>query len=443
MPSGGHCVRSKTCSLWHRLAGVVQSRQGAVTMAQFPIPAIFCRDNLEVLRGMNSASVDLIYLDPPFNKGKQFHAPIGSKAEGADFSDIWHEDTVKTAQLLELADTHPELYRYIDGVGGITSRSAKWYLCFMAVRLLEMRRVLKDTGSIYLHCDPTANYLLRGVMDAIFGWQNFKNEIAWCYTWPKNANRIYARNHDTIFFYSKNEGYSFNADAIRQPYSKQSIGRDQHKANVTAFGEGVVLDKRGKLPQDWIEIPAIRPNSKERLGYPTQKPLALLERIIKASSNQGDLVLDPFCGCATTCVAAHLNDRVWIGIDISPKAFELVQDRLERQTVQGRLQVGSVPLITFSEEIPNRTDTGDIKPLTGKWRNEIKDILYGKQGGDCNGCHVHFLKNNLTVDHKIPKSAGGTDHPDNLQLLCGNCNSIKGDRPMEYLKKRIVATSAK
>lgn len=413
-------------------------------MAQFPIPAIFCRDNLEVLRGMNSASVDLIYLDPPFNKGKQFHAPIGSKAEGAEFSDIWYEDTVKTAQLLELADTHPELYRYIEGVGGITSKSAKWYLCFMAVRLLEMRRVLKNTGSIFLHCDPTANYLLRGVMDAIFGYQNFRNEIIWCYTGPGAKGRQFNRKHDNIFWYSIGPTWTFNADDVRVPH-KKSIGQGGTSSKWLDGAEDNLAEKyaKGKVPETWwTQFSPVGRSKNERIGYPTQKPLMLVDRIIKAASNIGDIVLDPFCGCATTCVAAHINDRKWIGIDISPKAFELVQDRLERQTVQGRLQVGSVPVITYSEEIPNRTDTGDIKPLTGKWRNEIKDSLYGKQSGNCNGCHVHFLKNNLTIDHRIPKSAGGTDHPDNLQLLCGSCNSIKGNRPMEYLRKRIAIESA-
>lgn len=411
-----------------------------MTVAQFPIPAIFCRDNLEVLRGMNSASVDLIYLDPPFNKGKQFHAPIGSKAEGAEFSDIWHEDTVKTAQLLELADTHPELYRYIDGVGGITSKSAKWYLCYMAVRLLEMNRVLKDTGSIYLHCDPTASYLLRGLMDAVFGWHNFRNEIVWCYRGggvPKNA---FARKHDIIFFYAKSDSAKFTKQF--RPYSEASQELVEARGGESIDGKPRDLKRGASMEDWWTDINSLQTWSPERVGYPTQKPLALLERIIQASSDVNDIVLDPFCGCATTCVAAHVNDRNWIGIDISPKAYELVQDRLERQTVQGRLGLGAVVNITYSEDIPVRTDIGDVKPLTGNWRNEIKSKLFREQDELCNGCRLKFFKQNLTIDHKIPKSAGGIDHPDNLQLLCGRCNSIKGNRPMEYLKKRIAAELA-
>lgn len=188
----------------------------------------------------------------------------------------------------------------------------------------------------------------------------------------------------------------------------------------------------------WNDIKILGgPKNKERVGYPTQKPLKLLERIIQASSNPGDLILDPFCGCATTCVAAHLNDRRWIGIDVSPKAYELVKMRLDRQTAQGRLEQGTIPTIAYYETPFRRTDLGDIKPLTGKWKAEVKQLLYGVQGGDCAGCGEHFTRHHLQIDHKIASSKGGTDHPDNLQLLCGHCNSIKGDRPMEYLENRI------
>lgn len=433
---------------------------------QFPIPAIFCHDNLDVLRGMNSATVDLVYLDPPFNKGKQFHAPVGSKAEGASFSDIWHEDTVKAHQHLELADSHPDLYRYIDAIENIGSRSAKWYLVFMAARLIEIRRILKPTGSIYLHCDPTANYLIRGLMDAIFGYQNFRNEIIWAYKRMPSKAKKFQQVHDTVLFYSKQADAKFNVlftepdpDSIRTFKSARNRGYNVNlkKKMVTVFDwnkyekavqQGTIPDdlqptefKGGRPPMRdwWNDIKILGgPRNKERVDYPTQKPLKLLERIIQASSDPGDLVLDPFCGCATTCVAAHLNDRRWIGIDVSPKAYELVKVRLEQQTAQGRLEQGMIPTIAYYETPFQRTDMGDIKPLTGKWKTEVKQRLYGIQGGNCAArCGVLFNKQNLQIDHKIAISKGGTDHPDNLQLLCGNCNSIKGNRPMEYLEKRI------
>lgn len=167
------------------------------------------------------------------------------------------------------------------------------------------------------------------------------------------------------------------------------------------------------------------PSAKERLGYPTQKPLRLLSRILKASSNEGDTVLDPFCGCATTMVAANSLDREWAGIDLSPKAGELVKRRMQdRGELFGRT--------ILRTDIPKRTDLGPLpKPQTHKKR------LYGDQEGRCNWRRTHFEIRHLEVDHVIARSKGGTDHLENLQLLCGSCNQIKGDRGMEYLRTRL------
>ena len=172
---------------------------------------IFCHDNLPILRGMNSASIDLIYLDPPFNKGRAFHAPIGTTAEGADFSDIWTPDSVKDEWHNLVNDKHPTLYKYLDSVGDISSRSAKYYLIYMAVRLIEMERILKSTGSIYLHCDPTASHYLKLLMDTIFGHRNFRNEIVWERATSRkiDANR-FGNVHDTIFFYSRTDSYCWH-----------------------------------------------------------------------------------------------------------------------------------------------------------------------------------------------------------------------------------------
>ncbi len=166
--------------------------------------------------------------------------------------------------------------------------------------------------------------------------------------------------------------------------------------------------------------------AKERTGYPTQKPLALLDRIIQASSEIGDMILDPFCGCATTCVAAGALGCQWVGIDISPKAAELVKHRINdlARTIINRT------------DIPQRTDIGQLIRF-----NDVRNkrLLYGEQGGICNGCKTHFKIQNLTVDHIIPRSKGGTDHLENLQLLCGHCNSVKGNRGMEYLITKLAA----
>ena len=184
----------------------------------------------------------------------------------------------------------------------------------------------------------------------------------------------------------------------------------------------------GKVPEDWWADVGVLTNQREAVGYPTQKPIALLERIIKASSNEGDVVLDPFCGCATTLVAADRLDRQWAGIDLSPLAGELVLQRIRAD--RGPL----FDDVIYRTDIPLRTDLGDV-PRYNAPANRRR--LYGEQSGNCEGCGHHFEARHLEIDHIIPQSKGGTDHIQNLQLLCGSCNRIKGDRGMEYLKVKL------
>ena len=188
----------------------------------------------------------------------------------------------------------------------------------------------------------------------------------------------------------------------------------------------------------WTDIPPINSQAKERIGYPTQKPLALLERIIKASSNEGDMVLDPFCGCATACVAAELLGRQWIGIDISPKAVDLVKERLRQPSPLGIGALYYRMLVTDRTDIPQRTDIDAPKNY-----RQNKHILFGQQEGVCAGCKIDFLFKIFEVDHKIPRTRGGTDHLENLQLLCPNCNRVKGNRPMEYLISQLASTDVR
>lgn len=179
------------------------------------------------------------------------------------------------------------------------------------------------------------------------------------------------------------------------------------------------------LQDVWVDIPPINSRARERIGYPTQKPLKLLERIIEASSNPSDVVFDPFCGCATTLVAADRLQRSWVGIDISPKAAELVVDRIKGE--QGLFQE-----IIARNDYLKRTDMGDTPPA-----RTHKHTLFGLQEGLCGGCGIFFPFRNLTIDHKIPRSKGGTDHFDNLWLLCGACNSAKGTGTVAELRAKL------
>ena len=279
---------------------------------------IFCDDNLDVLQGINSECIDLIYLDPPFNKNKKFTAPIDSSAQGASFKDIFREDDLKEEWLIAIQENHPDLYYYLNGIKGICKPYNFAYLAYMAIRLIECHRILKQTGSLYLHCDPTMSHYLKSTMDCIFGEDNFRNEIVWCYRGGV-PEFDFARKHDTILRYSKCKTVCFNVDSIRIPYSTDSAERLSFTAR--SFRQNRVYENYeqnplGKHPEDWWELQPILPSSKERLGYPTQKPIKLLERIIKASGNEDDIILDPLCGCATTCVAAERLKRKWIGIDI-------------------------------------------------------------------------------------------------------------------------------
>ena len=442
---------------------------------------IWTGDNLDVMRGMNSASVDLIYLDPPFNSNANYAAPIGSLAAGAAFKDTWGLDEINLAWHGLIQHDHPGLYAMLQAVRQIRGDSMMAYLIYMIPRLMEMHRLLKTTGSLYLHCDQTASHYLKMTMDAIFGKDNFRREITWKRTTSKNdAKRIYPNLIDTIFVYSAGDKFTFNPQYMpfneigTAEYSrKDADGRAYCLGDITAPGSSrrfeflgvvpkrewrfsrekleemyqdgrIVQSKPGAIPRHkmyldeskgvivgniWTDIKVLNSRSKERTGYPTQKPLALLRRIIETSSNPGDVVLDPFCGCATACIAAQMEGRQWVGIDISSKAAELTLHRCREE-----LKLESVNIIHRTDN-PHRTDLGDVVPYAS---TQNKNLLFGEQNGYCNACGTQFDKQHLTFDHIIPRSKGGTDHISNLQLLCGNCNSTKGNRSQEWLLARLL-----
>jgi site-specific DNA-methyltransferase (adenine-specific) len=220
------------------------------------------------------------------------------------------------------------------------------YLVMMAIRLIELKRVLKSTGSLYLHCDPTASHYLKVIMDVIFGKQNFRNEIVWYYRGAGISPKKYGPRHDIILFYTKSDNYFFNPEDIRVPYAAATVERFKHYiGNVRGERDYGVqkLKPGGKHPDDVFEIQPIAPSAKERLGYPTQKPEALLERIIKASSREGDWVLDPFCGCGTTVAVAERLNRNWVGIDITTLAINLIKHRLRHNFEDIRIFVDGLP----------------------------------------------------------------------------------------------------
>ena len=417
---------------------------------------LFISDNLPILRGIDSETIDLIYLDPPFNTKKQYKAPIGSPAEGASFKDIWTDADIKHEWHGEIAETHAELYQVIQASEAVYDKSMRIYLTAMAVRLFEMHRILKPTGSIYLHCDPTASHYLKLVMDSLFGKNGFRNEIAWNkYIGRKNnARKKFGTQQDIILYYAKksavfNPQYEpLSESAVKEYRHKNKDGRRYRYARRGKGYESIGGKRKIYLDENlgiaigtlWVSKDLqLGQSSGERTGYPTQKPLALLERIIKASSNEGDIVLDPFCGCATACVAAERLNRQWVGIDISPSAETITKIRLEEASEQGQLfspiQMSDV---TVTRNAPIRTDTSDTaRQISLPSYRTHKNELYGRQEGHCNGCGLHFRIRNLTIDHIKPQTKDGTDHIENLQLLCGSCNSIKGDRPQEYLYQRL------
>ena len=381
---------------------------------------IFTGDNLPILQGMNSESIDLIYLDPPFNSNKNYSAPIGSKAAGAAFKDTWTLDDVDVAWVDMVEEASKPLSAIIKSIGLVRGKGTQSYLTYMAIRLIELHRILKPTGSLYLHCDTAESHSIKLLMDSIFGKNRFRNEIVWCYTGPGNAKRDFPRKHDIIFRYVKTETWTFNGDSIKIPYKKLETGKTSG-----IFSKNHTLSEKGKIPESWwSNFSPVGRLKNERMNYPTQKPLALLKRIIKASSNDGDLILDPFCGCATACVSAEEQQRKWIGIDISPLARKLIIARFKKQL--GLLN----PKIIERADIPHRTDLGKVTRYNAP---ENKRLLYGSQQGDCAGCKVHFEYRNMAIDHKTPRSKGGGDNIQNLQLLCPACNSTKGGGTMPEL----------
>lgn len=270
-----------------------------------PLNQLILGDCLEVLKTLPSESVDLCYIDPPFFSNRNYEVIWGDAGEIRSFTDRW--------------------------AGGISH-----YIDWLKDRVREIHRVLKPTGSLYLHCDWHANSEIEVyILKPLFGENNFRNEIVWCYTGASGAVKNFPRKHDNIFWYSRRETYIFNSESLRIPYKKSNASAGKSSFSVLKGEERIKklleLDERGKLMEDYWDLSIVNSMAKERIGYPTQKPEALLERIIKASSNPGDVVLDCFVGGGTTIAVADRLKRKWIGIDQSVQAVKVSEQRLINQ----------------------------------------------------------------------------------------------------------------
>ena len=494
----------------------------------FPNRTLYYGDNLPALRRMNSETVHLIATDPPFKKQRGFFSDAG----GYDDRWTWQRDILGLDRkgnavaenhddwIDQIQDDWPGAWQVINTARAVYGDDMGAFLCWLGVRLMEMHRILRDDGSIYVHLDNTAVHYVKSLMDAIWGRKNFGTEIIWQRTSAHPSARKWANTHDIILFYTKSGSYTWNRqyqepneNYVKTHYIYEDAKGRYRAADLTGAGisSGVsgqpwrgfnptekgrhwayvpdTLDKmdkdslihwpkRGGWPahkvywddtkkgrpvhSTWFDIPPINSQSKERTGYPTQKPLALYERIIQASSNPGDIVLDPFCGCATTPVAAERTGRQWVGMDIWDNAYTEVTNRLRHYGIltddpeqdgqlneNGALQFTEYRLNLIDnkgkgEQFPARSDDNEVaapvlnlrlqRPME-PWQQLsnalLRRILNKAQQRNglvgCAGCGRLLEPDFFHLDHINPKSQGGENYITNRILICAPCNSRKSD----------------
>ena len=470
-----------------------------MTTPNFHNRTLYHGDNLDFLRGMNSETIDLVATDPPFNKGRDFHATPDSLARGAKFHDRWSwDEDIEDPWREQIRTDWPAVWEVIDAANHTWGEDMGAFLCYMGVRLMEMHRVLKPTGSLWLHCDDTAGAYLVMMVDAIFGRKQRQDVVTWKRTAANNsATRSLGRISDTLLRYTKTQDFTWNMPRVERSatqlarYKKDAAGRLYKTESLLAPGDRrddprrftwrdstpgsarvwahsyerleelwaqgriavrrdgrprldghiIYLDEqpKPKAQNIWDDIERIGNTDSQRTGYPTQKPIDLYRRIVLASSNEGDIVLDPFCGCATTLIAAEQEGRQWIGMDLWDEALTVVQERVGKECAN--LFGGA---ITYAETPPQRTDDGAIAapPLKSKRkgarrtpepgpvlpREEMIELLLERQDGKCAGCDRRYADRRIwQIDHLNPRSAGGVNHDINRCLLCPPCNGIKSD----------------
>ena len=372
---------------------------------------LYYGDNLDVLRKyIKDESVDLCYIDPPFNSKRnynQIYNNVGKedKARAQAFVDTWTWDDEANQGLREIQSNFNGVFtsQSIDLIDGLTKVLKKGsllaYLVSMTLRIAEIHRVLKSTGSFYLHCDPTASHYLKLILDALFCPRGgeFRNEIVWCYATPSGAKNKFPSKHDVIFFYTKSQQYIFHSQHIPHKSGLHNTGQAWQKTD----GDNDYvrnLEKLGKKVEDWwIDIYPVDRLRREISGYPTQKPEALLERIIKASSDENAVILDAYCGCGTTIAVAEKLKRNWIGIDITYQSISLILKRLAEQTpvALDTLEINGVPKdFESAVALANKQDDRTRKEFE-KWmvltysRNQA--VIHEKKGGDAGIDGIAYL----------------------------------------------------
>ncbi|HEY5231914.1 MAG TPA: DNA methyltransferase [Verrucomicrobiae bacterium] len=400
---------------------------------------LFYGDNLEVLRSkIKDESVDLCYIDPPFNSKRtynQIYNNIGSedRAQAQAFTDTWKWDDHAVAGFPQILanDGNRFTSQTIELIKGLhkvlKEGSMLAYIVHMTLRIVEIRRVLKPTGSFYLHCDPTASHYLKLVIDGIFvaGGGDFQNEIIWHYRrWTGAANR-FLKMHDVIFFYTKGKAHTFNVQWT--DYTEASLHRKKNY-HTRILGDDVFVtsvNKKGVKENDVWPIPVINSQAKERLGYPTQKPEALLEKIILASSNEGDCILDAYCGCGTTIAVAERFKRKWIGTDITYQSISLILRRLEGQFGKDALEniiLDGVPCdMESAYALANKKDDRVRKEFE-KWAvltyTNNRAIINEKKGADAGIDGTAYFQTGATDNAKmvLQVKSGGVGRGDIAKL---------------------------
>lgn len=429
--------------------------------------ALYYGDNLEVLRRkVRDGTVDLCYIDPPFNSKRnynQIYNNIGTedRAQAQAFIDTWKWDDYAISGFTEILGNaegrfQAQLVDLIKGLNAVLGKgSLLAYLVGMSLRVTEIFRVLKQSGSFYLHCDPTASHYLKLIVDAVFCSQggNFLNEIVWCYSIGGKSRDAFGRKHDVLLFYAKGSRgeHTFNkagASIPRKANSHMKVGRD---ADGREFQEKIVRKSgksyryyidEGKIAEDyWTDIETLNREDRERLSYPTQKPEALLRRIISTSSNEGDTVLDAYCGCGTTIAVAQSLKRKWIGVDITYQSISLILRRLEfafGKDVLNSVVIDGIPRDMDSAEALAHKKDDRLRKEFEKWAvltyTKNRAIINEKKGADAGIDAIAFFMTGKADNAKIifQVKSGGVKR--------GDIATLRGDMGREGAAMAILIT---